>query len=159
MLFKDNYFFLSTFYVCPINLNINGKDCSFTNVEAAYQAQKVPEIADKFSQVKGLEAKRMEGKLKISRNDWDSYHLFAMANALHAKFNNKMLLLLLKQIKDPIIHDNYWEDQYWGVYKGSGKNILGKLLMNIRDNDNDLNKLYEYISENLKDEVDANENC
>ena len=31
--------------------------------------------------------------------------------------------------------------------------------MNIRDNDNDLNKLYEYISENLKNEVDTNENC
>ena len=69
MIFKDNYFFLSTFYTCPIYLNIDGKECRFNNVEAAYQAQKVPEIADRFSQVKGLEAKRMEGRLKISRPD------------------------------------------------------------------------------------------
>ena len=159
MIFKDTYFFLSTFYPCPIYLNINDKECKFNNVEAAYQAQKVPEIADRFSQVKGLEAKRMEGRLKISRKDWDNYHLFAMANALHAKFKNTYLRTLLKAIKDPIIHDNYWGDEYWGVYKGSGKNLLGKMLMVIRDIDNDLNALYDYISKNLLIEVNNNENC
>lgn len=159
MLFKDDYFFLSTFYTCPICLTIDGKECRFTNVEAAYQAQKVPEIADRFSQVKGLEAKRMEGRLKISRKDWDTYHLFAMANALHAKFESTYLRALLKAIKDPIIHDNYWGDEYWGVCKNSGKNILGKLLMVIRDTDNDINALYDYISKNLLTEVNNNENC
>ena len=153
MIFKDNYFFLSTFYVCPISLLIDGKECKFTNVEAAYQAQKVPEIADRFSQVKGLEAKRMEGRLKITRHDWQQYHLFAMANALHSKFQNTYLRSLLKQIKEPIIHENYWGDEYWGVCKNSGKNILGKMLMVIRDTDNDLNKLYDYIKKNLLDEV------
>ena len=153
MLFKDKYFFLSTFYECPISLIIEGKDCRFSNVEAAYQAQKNPEIADKFSQVKGLEAKRMEGKLKITKTDWEHYHLYAMANALHAKFQNNFLRTMLKQIKEPIIHENYWGDEYWGVYKNSGKNILGKMLMVIRDTDNDLNKLSEYIDENLLNEV------
>ena len=153
MIFKDNYFFLSTFYTCPIYLNIDGKECRFNNVEAAYQAQKVPEIADRFSQVKGLEAKRMEGRLKISRSDWDSYHLFAMANALHSKFQNNLLRVMLKEIKEPIIHENYWGDEYWGVFKNSGKNILGKMLMVIRDTDNDLNKLYDYIKKNLLNEV------
>lgn len=149
MLFKDKYFFLSTFYTCPIYLEINGVQCRFDNVEAAYQAQKVPEIADRFSQVKGLEAKRMEGRLKISHPDWENYHLYAMANALHAKFTNNFLRTLLKEIKEDIIHDNYWGDEYWGVYKGNGKNILGKLLMNIRDNDNDLNALYKYIEQSI----------
>lgn len=149
MLFKDNYFFLSTFYPCSIYLIIDEKECKFTNVEAAYQAQKVPEIADRFSQVKGLEAKRMDGRLKISRKDWDTYHLFAMANALHAKFKNTYLKSLLKAIKDPIIHDNYWGDEYWGVCKGSGKNILGNMLMIIRDTDNDLDKLYSYIEDSI----------
>lgn len=153
MIFKDNYFFLSTFYSSPITLIIDDKECKFTNVEAAYQAQKVPEIADRFSQVKGLEAKRMEGRLKITRPDWHSYHLFAMANALHSKFSNRYLFAKLKAIKEPIVNDNYWGDEYWGIYKGNGKNLLGKLLMIIRDTDNDLNKLYEYINENLLNEV------
>lgn len=145
MIFKDEYFFLSTFYTVPITLMIDEKECKFLNVEAAYQAQKIPEIADKFSLVKGLEAKRMDDKLKITVADWDNYKLFAMANALHAKFTNKFLFNQLKEIKEDIIQDNYWNDTYWGVYKGEGKNMLGKLLMNIRDNNNDINILYDYI--------------
>ena len=159
MIFKDDYFFLSTFYICSIELNIDGKDCKFTNVEAAYQAQKVPEIADHFSQIKGLEAKRMEGKLRITQNNWEEFRLYAMANALHSKFSNKILYARLCAIKEPIIHDNYWGDTFWGVYKGKGKNILGKLLMCIRDTNNDINALYNYISKNLLAEVNDNENC
>lgn len=145
MLFKDEYFFLSTFYTSPITLKIKDKECKFSNVEAAYQAQKNPEIADRFSLVKGLEAKRMDDKLIITATDWNNYKLFAMANALHAKFTNKFLFAQLKAIKEDIIHDNYWGDTYWGIYKSEGKNILGKLLMNIRDNNNDINVLYDYI--------------
>lgn len=152
MLFKDNYFFLSTFYICPVTLIINGKECNFSNVEAAYQAQKVPEIADKFSQIKGLEAKRMESKLRITRADWEEYSLYAMANALQSKFSNKILYAQLKAIKDPIVNDNYWGDTYWGVYKGIGKNLLGKMLMCLRDNDNDLDILYNYIKNTLQEE-------
>ena len=149
MLFKDKFFFLSTFYNIPFSLTINGKDCKFLNVEAAYQAQKNPEIADRFSQVKGLEAKRMDNSLKITVDNWDSYKLYAMANALHAKFENKILFAQLKAIKEDIIHDNYWKDTYWGVYKNEGKNILGKMLMNIRDNNNDKEILYNYIQKEL----------
>ena len=149
MLFKDEFFFLSTFYIIPFNLTINGKDCKFLNVEAAYQAQKNPEIADRFSQVKGLEAKRMDDSLKITVDNWDSYKLYAMANALHAKFENKILFAQLKVIKEDILHDNYWKDTYWGVYKNEGKNILGKMLMNIRDNNNDKEILYNYIQKEL----------
>ena len=149
MLFKDEYFFLSTFYPVPITLIIDGKECKFLNVEAAYQAQKNPAIADRFSQVKGLEAKRMDDKLIITVPDWDNYKLFAMANALHAKFSNKFLFSKLKAIKEDIIHDNYWGDTYWGIYKCESKNILGKMLMHIRDNNNDINELYNYIRNEL----------
>lgn len=149
MLFKDEFFFLSTFYNIPFTLTINGKECKFLNVEAAYQAQKNPEIADRFSQVKGLEAKRMDDKLKITVDNWGGYKLYAMANALHAKFENKILFAQLKAIKEDIIHDNYWKDTYWGVYKNEGKNILGKMLMNIRDNNNDKEILYNYIQKEL----------
>lgn len=145
MLFKDKYFFLSTFHICPFTLEIEGKECKFTNVEAAYQAQKNPDIADKFSQVKGLEAKRFDNTLKITVPDWEHYHLIAMAKALNAKFKNKAMFAQLKAIEEDIVHDNYWHDTYWGVSKGEGKNILGKMLMCIRDNDNDLDKLLEYI--------------
>lgn len=154
MLFKDKYFFLSTFHQATFSMNIDGKECKFSNVEAAYQAQKNPEIADKFSQVKGLEAKRMDDKLIITVPNWERYKLYAMANALHAKFSNKLIFSQLKAIKEDIINDNYWGDTYWGVYKGQGKNILGKMLMNIRDNNNDKDILYSYISKELIGEDD-----
>lgn len=152
MIFKDDYFFLSTFHISPFKLSICGKDCDFICVEAAYQAQKVPEIADKFSQIKGLEAKRMEGHLRITRDNWEDYSLYAMANALQSKFSNKILYAQLCAIKDDIINENYWGDTYWGIYKGKGKNILGKMLMCLRDNNNDLEILYNYINNNLKED-------
>ena len=42
-------------------------------MEAAFQAQKVPEIANRFSQIRGLEAKKIGERLKILVNDWDTY--------------------------------------------------------------------------------------
>jgi hypothetical protein len=28
---------------------------------------------------------------------------------------------------------NHWKDTFWGVYNGVGKNMLGKLLMQVRE--------------------------
>lgn len=154
MVFKDQYFFLSTFYPCNMTLNIEGKECTFLNVEAAYHAQKNPKLADKWSKVKGLEAKRMGEKFEITVPNWDDIHLYAMANALHAKFSNSYMLSLLKKLPGEIIQDNYWGDTYWGVYKGQGQNILGRMLTNIRDNNNDYKKLCDFIKNEIlkKDE-------
>lgn len=151
MFFKNEYFFLSTFHQSPFILKIGDKDCKFLCVEAAYQAQKVPEIADKFEAIQGLEAKRMDNQLKASRTDWENYKLYAMANALHAKYSNKLHLIALKQIDGDIIFENDFKDTYWGycVKTKTGKNILGKMLQNIRDNNNDLSLLYDYITNAL----------
>ena len=40
----------------------------------------------------------------------------------------------LKLIKEDIVEDNYWNDTFWGMCKGKGNNILGKILMNIIHN-------------------------
>lgn len=151
MFFKDEYFSLSTFHRSPFTMMVGDKLCEFLCIEAAYQAQKVPHIADKFSQVQGLEAKRLDKTLKITRDNWEDYKLYAMANALHAKYSNKLNLIYLKKIKDDIIFENDFKDSYWGycVKTKQGKNYLGKMLQFIRDNDNDLNKLYTYIKEDL----------
>lgn len=80
-----------------------------------------------------------------------------MAKALHAKFSNLALFAQLKTIKEDIEQTNYWYDRFWGVCKGEGKNILGKMLMNIRDNDNNYEKLIEYINNELIKEIDNND--
>ena len=154
MLMKDKYFFLSNFYPCDIELEIDGKICKFKSTEAAFQAQKHPEIADKWSQIKPLEAKRLGEELVVTVPDWTHYQLYAMAKALHEKFKNRYLLLQLKNIKEEIIEDNYWHDTFWGVCKGEGKNMLGKMLTNIKENNNSYEALIEYIENILIKDVD-----
>lgn len=109
----------------------------------------MPEIADRFSQIRGLEAKRIGEKLKILVKDWDTYQFYAMANALHAKFQYPDLLMQLQDIKDPIVMDNYWRDSLWGRYKGKGHNFMGRMYMTIRDSNNSLEALYKLIEEEL----------
>ena len=157
MLFKDKYFFLSNFYPVSVTIDINGNKVTFKNSEAAFQAQKNFELADKFSLMKGLEAKRYGEIVPITTENWDTYKLIAMAKALHAKFSNLVLFAQLKTIKEDIEQTNYWYDRFWGVCKGEGKNILGKMLMNIRDNDNNYEKLIEYINNELIKEIDNND--
>ena len=144
MIMKDEYFFLSNFYPCDITLDIDGKICRFKNVEAAFQAQKNPEIADRWSQIKGLEAKKLGKNLIITKKDWDKYQIIAMTKALYEKFKHIDLLIKLQKIDGDIVEENYWHDTFWGTYKGEGKNILGKLLTNIKDNNNDPEKLLNY---------------
>lgn len=153
MFFNGDYFFLSTFHQSPFTMEIENKQCKFICVEAAYQAQKAPEIAEKFHSIKGLEAKRMDKTLKISKQNWDNYKIYAMANALHAKYTNRINLVMLKSIKEDIIFENDFKDDYWGycVKTKQGKNILGKLLQHIRDTNNDLASLYNYIKNELLD--------
>lgn len=149
MIFKDKYFFLSNFYPCDVTIEINNKKYLYKNAEAAFQAQKNISLCDKFLLLKGLEAKKLGKGIPITTENWNIERLYAMAKVLHSKFTNYGLLFYLKLVKEEIVEDNYWNDTFWGVCKGKGKNILGKMLMNIRDNDNDYNVLLAYINKEL----------
>ena len=150
MIFKEKYFFLSTFYECKLSVEEDGKVYSFNNVESAFQAFKNKKLLDKFTFTKGLEAKKLSDKIKITTPNWETEQLYIMGRLLHIKFSNKVLFFQLKLIEDEeIINDNYWYDTFWGVCKKEGKNILGKMLTNIRDNNNDLEILNSYIKNTL----------
>lgn len=58
-----------------------------------------------------------------------------MESLLRQKFNkNTFLGKRLIETKDiELIEGNTWGDTFWGVCNGRGQNILGKLLMKIRD--------------------------
>ena len=149
MLFKDDFFFLSNFYPCEITLEVNGKTILYKNSEAAFQAQKNLSVADKFKLLSGLEAKKLGEAIPITTENWPYEQVYAMAKVLNNKFKNYGLLFKLKLIKEDIVNDNFWKDTFWGVYKGEGKNVLGKLLMNIRDHNNDYNYLLAYINKEI----------
>ena len=145
MKFIDKYEFLSNFYTCPITITINNKILIYRNVQAAFEAHKNIEIADKYTLLTGYQAMTYGKKLPIKTPNWETEQYFIMAKILHAKFSSKTLLDKLQTMQSDIVNENYWNDTLWGVCKGEGKNILGKMLMIIRDSNNSLESLIKFI--------------
>lgn len=130
--FKGEYFFLSNFYEARVIYN----GIEFPTSEHAYQAAKSNDekIWRFFSRIETPgEAKRL-GQMIDLRPDWEDAKILIMKQILISKFSNKTLMEGLKATGDTeLIEGNSWGDQFWGVCNGKGKNMLGKLLMKIRD--------------------------
>lgn len=69
------------------------------------------------------------------RKDWEKVKDDIMREALRAKFTqNKDLKKILLETDDAILVEHTANDNYWGDGgDGSGKNLLGKLLMEVRE--------------------------
>lgn len=69
------------------------------------------------------------------RSDWHQVNIDVMRKALRAKFEqNPRLLKMLKDTGDAVIIEASPRDWFWGEGKdGKGQNMLGKLLMELRD--------------------------
>lgn len=128
MLFRNEYYFLSNMYPCEITYN----GLTYTCVEATFQAQKNITESDKFTNLDGYAAKKLGRKIKL-RHDWDTIKLTIMKDLLSIKFSDKQLAEQLKQITEPIVENNTWNDTYWGVCNNVGENHLGKLLTEIKE--------------------------
>lgn len=69
------------------------------------------------------------------REDWEQVKDDIMYEAVYAKFsqNEELKNILLKTGTEYIV-ENTSDDYYWGCGKdGSGKNILGRILMRVRE--------------------------
>jgi len=128
MVFRDNFWFLSNMYPCSIQY----KGHTYTCVEAAFQAQKDAECANKFESLDGFAAKKLGRNVKL-RPDWELVKKKIMKDILKAKFTDPELKAKLKAVSGEIVEDNSWNDTYWGRCNGKGENNLGKLLMEVRD--------------------------
>ena len=119
-------------YPCDIAVQIDGERYKFSCVEAAYQASKCPGRVSEFIQLNGYEAKRLGKRVEL-RSDWNEVKVDLMKTLVKQKFSNPDLLAKLKSITDEIVETNNWGDTFWGKCYGKGQNILGKILMEIRD--------------------------
>lgn len=135
MYFKNYYYFLSNMYPCEISIDVNGTQYTFSCVESAYQACKCPHRCSKFVELNGYEAKRLGKKVEL-RSDWNDIKVALMEQLVKQKFANHELLNKLKAIEGEIVETNNWGDTFWGKCYGRGQNILGKILMEIRDGKN-----------------------
>lgn len=133
MRFRDEYWFLSNMYPCPVTVKINGVPMTFQSSEAAFQAAKNPARATEFVNLDGFAAKKLGFTVGL-RPDWTSVRLDCMRCAVWAKFSqNPELARKLKAITGEIREENTWNDKFWGVCNGHGQNWLGRILMETRN--------------------------
>lgn len=137
--FRGEYSFLSNFtrFETPM---LYGGDTYITN-EHFYQAMKFKERAYRTDisnrPSKGLKETVNKNKL-LWREDWDDIKVDVMRYGLAYKFSDNNPLLLQKLLNTKgveLVEYNWWNDKFWGVCSktGVGDNMLGRLLMEIRD--------------------------
>jgi ribA/ribD-fused uncharacterized protein len=138
--FTGNYRFLSNFYASPVS--IRGRIAP--TVEHAFQAAKSRD-SDWFHRIIEAptpnDAKRMGGRIEIDlREDWEQVKCQIMFFLLIQKFEpDSALAMKLVATGDAcLVEGNHWHDNYWGVCTcrkcpGHGMNMLGKLLITVRN--------------------------
>lgn len=129
--FFGQYRWLSNFWLCSVTVD----GITYSSSEAAYMAGKTDnqELKHKIATLPPSEAKRL-GRLIELRYDWESIKFDHMLKCLRAKFfqNSRLAAKLLATGDRYLEETNYWNDRVWGVCRGSGKNNLGILLMQVR---------------------------
>ena len=125
--------FLSNFY--PSVIEYNGQ--YYPTVEHAYQAAKVLDGVAQ-AQIRAAstprDARRL-GRAYAARPDWDQIRAAVMEDLVRLKFTqNESLAQQLLATGDAHLEEgNWWGDTFWGTVDGFGENILGKILMKVRD--------------------------
>ena len=141
--FEGRWRFLSNFYEC----DIEHQGIRYPSVEHFYVSMKCNNeqmingkhytIGDFREMIANTPSpglvKKIGQKIKV-RSDWDNKKLEFMNWAIREKFKDINLAELLVQTEDiDLIESNTWNDTFWGVCNGKGKNHLGKILMKVRD--------------------------
>lgn len=128
--FRGKYYFLSNFSDSKIVVN----GITFLNGEAAFHSFKDLTKQADFANLDPSSAKR-KGRSVQLRHDWEKVKDDIMYQVIKSKFeqNEDLRLKLLATEDHELIEGNTWNDTYWGVCRGRGKNMLGKTLMRVRN--------------------------
>jgi hypothetical protein len=132
--FQGKYRWLSNFW--PVTIVYEG--IVYPSTEHAYQAAKVmdPVVRQQVADMATPGEAKKFGKTCLPREDWDQVKIDVMHEILKLKFQDHVLRDALLGTGDAIIEEtNKWNDTFWGVcfYVGEGSNHLGKLLMKVRE--------------------------
>ena len=135
--FSGDYAFLSNYYPSVIPFTISDTELyNAPTVEHYFQAMKCCSDEECFGILAAKtpgEAKRL-GRKCILRKDWEDIKVQVMRDALRKKFiNTDLSKRLLSTGEHFLVEGNHWNDTFWGVCEGKGRNMLGYLLMEIRE--------------------------
>jgi ribA/ribD-fused uncharacterized protein len=129
--FVGPYGWLSNYYECPVSYE--GR--AYGSSEAAYHASKFPESErDEFTKLDPDASKKLSRKKTLDQAWWDARKERVMREIMVAKFTqNPGLARQLLDTGDRELEElNWWGDKFWGTVKGEGRNVLGKILMDVR---------------------------
>jgi len=130
--FSGQYSFLSNFY--PVKVQYGAY--VYPSVEHAFQAAKTLDLAARERIRNAPTAARAKaiGRRVELRPEWDRIRVGVMLYLLHDKFSHPELGQKLLDTGDAeLVEGNTWNDTHWGVCRGVGLNMLGKLLMQVRE--------------------------
>ena len=135
--FDGDYAFLSNFYSSPFTVD----GITFPTVEHWFQAWKTKTEGEFKAIAKAKtpgQAKRI-GRCCSLRPDWERIKISVMYDGLKYKFSDPELKQKLLDTGDEeLVEGNTWHDNTWGncscpkCAEIEGKNILGKILMDVR---------------------------
>lgn len=146
-IFCGDYFFLSNLYL----VNLKLKDHVHKSAEHFYQAVKCAEKSDreKIHNVSSPKSAKILGRYLKERHFWDVDKVRIMEKILRLKFRKKKLRKLLQMTGNKVLtNQNFHHDTFWGVcgctkHQRTGLNMLGKIIMKIRERDFDNLKFNE----------------
>lgn len=131
---EDKYWELSNF--SGFGFELNGY--YWKTMEHYFQAMKFEGTAQ-FEKILNSGSPKQAKDLGQSRttpirSDWDQVKERIMLEGLRSKFSTPELRALLLKTGRKILIENSPYDKYWGIgSNGKGKNRLGELLMQLRD--------------------------
>ena len=131
---SDDYGYFSNFAAYPIKLD----GMTWPTSEHYFQAQKFEDAGHREAIRKAnsamLAARMGRDRKKKLRRDWESIKVSIMTDAVRAKFTqHEELRALLLATGDAKLVEHTENDSYWGDGgNGSGKNMLGQILMRVR---------------------------
>jgi ribA/ribD-fused uncharacterized protein len=132
--FTGDYHFLSNFYPC----NVIYEGLTYPSSEHAYQAAKSTDPDDRIYVKKApdpSESKKRGRKIDL-RPHWNKIKPLIMEDIVTVKFaqNPELRKKLLATGDQKLEEGNDWGDTYWGTVDGEGSNMLGFILMRVREN-------------------------
>ena len=133
--FKGEYAWLSNMWGLEAPI-VDSHGIEYYSSENFYVAHKTEDIETrKYIASLPPRKSKVYGRNNIKVPDyWDAQRLVVMEDALRQKFgNNEELRNRLVETHPLYIEEtNTWNDTFWGVCQGKGKNILGQMLMDLR---------------------------
>ena len=130
--FAGKHEFLSNFHPSPIEVD----GILYPTVEHAFQAAKTddPEEKRTIAAAATPSKAKQKGRKVTLRPDWEKVKVGIMEGLVRMKFeaHTKLRRQLLATGHTELVEGNTWNDRYWGVCQGEGRNELGKILMKVR---------------------------